>query len=93
MRLVCDDNLNKGVLNAVEIGVHDTFEGTALYLAARARRAGADTGRDGSYTTVTGVSPDASVTLPMVGVLPPAGLLFADSSSRPLTAELQSQIR
>ncbi|MGW5258417.1 ABC transporter permease subunit [Streptomyces sp. NPDC004012] len=70
-RLAYDEDPNKGVLNAAVVSVHDAFEGTSSYPAARARQGqGLAQSRDGSYATSEAVSPGASVTLPMVGVLP-----------------------
>ncbi|MET7383451.1 ABC transporter permease subunit [Streptomyces sp. NPDC005526] len=70
-RLAYDEDPDKGVLNAAVVSVHDAFKGTSAYPTARARPGqGLTQGRDGSYTTGTGVSPGSTVTLPMVGVLP-----------------------
>ncbi|MFI8345889.1 ABC transporter permease subunit [Streptomyces sp. NPDC085596] len=70
-RLAYDEDPDKGVLNAAAVLAHDSVTGTSSYPTARARDGqGLTHGRDGSYTTAASVSPGATVTLPMVGVLP-----------------------
>ncbi|MFJ2717682.1 ABC transporter permease subunit [Streptomyces sp. NPDC087437] len=70
-RLAYDEDPDKGVLNAAVVSVHDAFKGSPSYPSARAREGfGLTQGRDGSYLTDASLSPGATVTLPMVGVLP-----------------------
>ncbi|MGV9244140.1 ABC transporter permease subunit [Streptomyces sp. NPDC003710] len=97
-RLAYDEDPNKGVLNAAVVSVHDAFEGTSSYPTARARQGqGLVQGRDGSYTTGDGVSPGASVTLPMVGVLPKdlpgsAAPAYAAAGRKPAPDELRGVV-
>ncbi|MCT9106405.1 ABC transporter permease subunit [Streptomyces mirabilis] len=70
-RLAYDEDPDKGVLNAAVVGVHDAFEGTSSYPAARARDGrGLTKGADGSYRTTASASPGHTVGLGLVGVLP-----------------------
>ncbi|MFD9278128.1 ABC transporter permease subunit [Streptomyces mirabilis] len=70
-RLAYDEDPDKGVLNAAVVGVHDAFEGTSSYPAARARDGrGLTKGADGSYRTTALASPGHTVGLGLVGVLP-----------------------
>lgn len=70
-RLAYDEDPNKGVLNAAAVSVHDLFNDSSSYPAARAREGhGLTRGDDGSYATGAGLSPGDTVHLPMVGVPP-----------------------
>ncbi|MFG3660734.1 carbohydrate ABC transporter permease [Streptomyces sp. NPDC047706] len=70
-RLAYDEDPDKGVLNAAVVSVHDAFQGTSSYPAARARDGqGMTKEADGAYRTTAGVSPGDTVTLGLVGVLP-----------------------
>ncbi|MEU6095633.1 ABC transporter permease subunit [Streptomyces sp. NPDC047079] len=97
-RLAYDEDPDKGVLNAAVVSVHDAFQGTSSYPTARARQGqGLTKGRDGSYTTGKGVSPGASVTLPMVGVLPKdlpgsAAPAYAAAGHKPASDELRGVV-
>ncbi|MBT2408714.1 MULTISPECIES: ABC transporter permease subunit [unclassified Streptomyces] len=72
-RLTYEQDPNRGVLNAVVVGVHDTFDDTAAYPTARAREGQGLTGRAGGpYSTGETVRPGGSVSLGLVGVAPDA---------------------
>ncbi|MFF3285849.1 ABC transporter permease subunit [Streptomyces sp. NPDC003023] len=72
-RLAYEQNPDRGVLNAVVVGVHDTFEDPAAYPTARARENQNLTGKDGGpYTTSGAVRPGDPVNLGFVGVAPDA---------------------
>ncbi|MFJ9434322.1 ABC transporter permease subunit [Streptomyces sp. NPDC101490] len=73
-RLSYDQDPDRGVINAVVVGVHDAFEEPAPYPTARARPSEALTGSPGDgYTTAPGtVRPGTGVLLPVVGVAPGA---------------------
>lgn len=70
-RLAYDEDPDKGVLNAAVVGVHDAFQGTSSYPAARPREGqGLTKGEGGSYRTADTVSPGDTVALGLVGVPP-----------------------
>ncbi|MFR9798522.1 ABC transporter permease subunit [Streptomyces sp. MS06] len=71
-RLAYDQDPDKGVLNAAAVSVHDAFEGSSSYPAARAREGQGLVGQpDGSYLTDgAGLTPGDTVTLGLVGVAP-----------------------
>ncbi|MDT0397935.1 MULTISPECIES: ABC transporter permease subunit [Streptomyces] len=71
-RLAYDDDPDKGVLNAAVVSVHDAFEGSSSYPAARAREGeGLVKEADGSYVTGAEVSPGGTAAvLGLVGVAP-----------------------
>ncbi|MBW5486008.1 carbohydrate ABC transporter permease, partial [Streptomyces bambusae] len=72
-RLAYEQDPGKGVLNAVVVGVHDTFEDKAAYPTARAREGRGLTGTAGGpYSTERTVRPGATLTLGLVGVAPEA---------------------
>ncbi|WP_329192256.1 MULTISPECIES: ABC transporter permease [unclassified Streptomyces] len=72
-RLAYEQDPGRGVLNAVVVGVHDTFEDPAAYPTARVREGQALTGNAGGpYSTARAVRPGGSVNLGLVGVAPDA---------------------
>ncbi|WP_327363849.1 MULTISPECIES: ABC transporter permease subunit [unclassified Streptomyces] len=72
-RLAYEQDPNRGVLNAVVVGVHDSFDDTAAYPTARAREGQGLTGRAGGpYSTGQTVRPGDTVSLGFVGVAPDA---------------------
>ncbi|MEV6732626.1 MULTISPECIES: ABC transporter permease subunit [unclassified Streptomyces] len=79
-RLAYEQDPNRGVLNAVVVGVHDTFDDTAAYPTARAREGQGLTGRAGGpYSTEQTVRPGGTVSLGFVGVAP--GAIPADAKA------------
>ncbi|MFF1555986.1 ABC transporter permease subunit [Streptomyces sp. NPDC058279] len=72
-RLAYEQDPGRGVLNAVVVGVHDTFEDAAAYPTARIREGQALTGSAGGpYSTTKAMRPGRSVNLGLVGVAPDA---------------------
>lgn len=70
-RLAYDEDPDKGVLNAAVVSVHDAFEGTSSYPAARARDGeGLTKQADGSYVTGADVPTGGTAALGLVGVAP-----------------------
>ncbi|MET7424502.1 ABC transporter permease subunit [Dactylosporangium sp. NPDC005555] len=69
-RLVYDESPDRGVLNAVVVGVHDTFKPPSQYHGARARDGQALTPRDGGLQTTQPVTDREPVLLPLVGLAP-----------------------
>ncbi|WP_406306673.1 sugar ABC transporter permease [Streptomyces sp. NBC_00885] len=70
-RLAYEEDPNRGVLNAVTVGVHDAFDDSSAYPTARARQGQNLTGNPGSdYRTTEAVSPGKSISLGFVGVAP-----------------------
>ncbi|MEJ8632979.1 ABC transporter permease subunit [Streptomyces sp. MS2.AVA.5] len=70
-RLAYEEDPNKGVLNAVAVGVHDAFDDRSAYPTARARQGfGLAADKGGSYRTADAVAPGTSVSLGFVGVAP-----------------------
>lgn len=70
-RLAYDQDPDKGVLNAAVVSVHDVFQGTPAYPAARARDGqGLTEQPDGSYVTDAAVPPGGTAVLGLVGVAP-----------------------
>ncbi|MBT2528792.1 ABC transporter permease subunit [Streptomyces sp. ISL-99] len=76
-RLAYEEDPDRGVLNAVAVGVHDTFQDSSSYPTARARDGqGLAKAADGSFRTTGEARPGRTVTLGLVGVQPdelPAG--------------------
>ncbi|MGX1884011.1 ABC transporter permease subunit [Streptomyces sp. NPDC055287] len=87
-RLAYEEDPDRGVLNAVAVGVHDTFQDASSYPTARARDGqGLAKAGDGSFRTTDETRPGDTVTLGLVGVRPdelPAGAVPA---GRAATAE------
>ncbi|REF00965.1 ABC transporter permease subunit [Thermomonospora umbrina] len=70
--LVYDHSPERGVLNAVAVGVHDTFAPASPYPGVRPREQGSPLRPDGKgFVTGAQVRPGQTVTLPLVAV-PPA---------------------
>ncbi|GAA2427938.1 ABC transporter permease subunit [Streptomyces macrosporus] len=73
-RITYEQDPERGVLNAVAVGVHDVFADRPAYPGARAREDAGDTpvaeGKDGSYGTAADLSPGDTVSLGIVGVPP-----------------------
>lgn len=70
-RLAYEEDPNRGVLNAVTVGVHDAFDDSSAYPTARARQGQNLTGNPGGdYRTTEAVSPGKSISLGFVGVAP-----------------------
>jgi alpha-glucoside transport system permease protein len=72
-RLAYEEDPNRGVLNAVAVGVHDAFNDRSAYPTARAREGQGLAGDGGgAYRTTEEVRPGQSVSLGFVGVAPDA---------------------
>ncbi|MFI1395812.1 ABC transporter permease subunit [Streptomyces sp. NPDC020681] len=70
-RLAYEEDPNRGVLNAVAVGVHDVFDDRSAYPTARARQGhGLAAADGGSYRTTDAVAPGQSLSLGFVGVAP-----------------------
>ncbi|MBO8185127.1 ABC transporter permease [Streptomyces spirodelae] len=70
-RVVYEQDPDRGVLNAVAVGVHDAFDEGAHYPTARPKDSTVlAKGKDGSYTTKEKASPGNTVNLGLVGVPP-----------------------
>ncbi|MFE5819403.1 carbohydrate ABC transporter permease [Streptomyces sp. NPDC056479] len=70
-RLVYDQDPDKGVANAVWVGVHDTFaQASAFPKAHPGRESPLESAPGGAFITKATVSAGTPVTLPLVGVAP-----------------------
>ncbi|MBB1256481.1 ABC transporter permease [Streptomyces alkaliterrae] len=69
-RLAYEQNPERGVINAVVVGVHDTFTDSSPYPKARAREGDGLVSADGGYRTEATARPGQSVPLGLVGVPP-----------------------
>jgi alpha-glucoside transport system permease protein len=69
-RLVYDQDPDKGVANAVWVGVHDTFAEASAFPKAHPGRDSPLTAQGGSFVTKEPVRAGETVTLPLVGVAP-----------------------
>ncbi|GAB3181960.1 carbohydrate ABC transporter permease [Streptomyces incanus] len=70
-RLVYDQDPDKGVANAVWVGVHDTFAESSAYPKAHpGRESPLEAAGGGAFVTKGTVSVGDTVTLPLVGVAP-----------------------
>lgn len=70
-RLVYEEDPDRGVLNAVAVGVHDAFDDRSAYPTARARdNQGLTRATSGTYSTADAVGPGKSISLGFVGVAP-----------------------
>jgi alpha-glucoside transport system permease protein len=65
---VYDHDPQQGVLNAVVVGVHDSFSAPSLYPGAHPREGGSLKGVGGAFETSASVSAGQSVLLPLVAV-------------------------
>ncbi|MET7711296.1 sugar ABC transporter permease [Streptomyces sp. NPDC005407] len=97
-RLAYEEDPNRGVLNAVAVGVHDAFDDRSAYPTARARQGQGLTGDPGgAYRTTDAVSPGKSVSLGFVGVAPDkmpsdARPAHAASSAAPAADEVKGVV-
>ncbi|RKE22112.1 ABC transporter permease subunit [Streptomyces sp. TLI_171] len=86
-RLAYDQDPDKGVLNAVAVGVHDTFSGGSPYPTAHARDGQGLVADSGGYRTTAAVPQGRTALLGMVGVLPanlpPDAVAAAGAASLP----------
>ncbi|GGX08192.1 ABC transporter permease [Streptomyces malachitofuscus] len=79
-RLVYDQDPDKGVANAVWVGVHDTFaQSSAFPKAHPGRESPLEPAGGGAFITRSPVSTGDAVTLPLVGVAPD---LMPDAAAR-----------
>ncbi|KUM94737.1 ABC transporter permease [Streptomyces cellostaticus] len=69
-RLVYDQDPNKGVANAVWVGVHDTFAQSSAFPKAHPGRESPLKADQGGFITTATVHTGRTVTLPLVGVAP-----------------------
>ncbi|MFI1566291.1 carbohydrate ABC transporter permease [Streptomyces sp. NPDC020490] len=69
-RLVYDQDPDKGVANAVWVGVHDTFAESSAFPKAHPGRESPLTAQGGGFVTKAAVRTGESVALPLVGVAP-----------------------
>lgn len=73
-RITYEQDPERGVLNAVAVGVHDVFADRPAYPGARAREDAGETpvtkDADGSYGTAADLTPGSTVSLGIVGVPP-----------------------
>ncbi|WP_217238628.1 carbohydrate ABC transporter permease [Streptomyces sp. AC555_RSS877] len=69
-RLVYDQDPDKGVANAVWVGVHDTFAEASAFPKAHPGRDSPLIAQGGSFVTKATVRTGDTVTLPLVGVAP-----------------------
>ncbi|WP_327321772.1 sugar ABC transporter permease [Streptomyces sp. NBC_01210] len=70
-RLVYEEDPDRGVLNAVAVGVHDAFDDRSAYPTARAREnQGLARDPGGTYRTADAVGSGKSISLGFVGVAP-----------------------
>jgi alpha-glucoside transport system permease protein len=67
---VYDQDPDKGVANAVWVGVHDTFAQSSAFPKAHPGRQSPLVARDGGFVTRQPVHTGEAVTLPLVGVAP-----------------------
>ncbi|TVL89357.1 ABC transporter permease subunit [Streptomyces sp. SAJ15] len=71
-RLAYEQDPERGVLNAVAVGIHDSFEDVSGYPTAKARLGdkALDKSEDGGYRTADRTNPGHTVNLGLVGVPP-----------------------
>ncbi|GAA3076991.1 carbohydrate ABC transporter permease [Streptomyces glomeratus] len=69
-RLVYDQDPDKGVANAVWVGIHDTFAQSSAFPKAHPGRESPLTAQGGGFITRTAVHTGRPVALPLVGVAP-----------------------
>ncbi|MFK4110826.1 carbohydrate ABC transporter permease [Streptomyces sp. NPDC002176] len=82
-RLVYDQDPDKGVANAVWVGVHDSFAQASAFPKAHPGRESPLVGQGGGFVTKDPVKAGTPVALPMVGVAPDQ---FPDDAKRAVTA-------
>ncbi|MFI1362666.1 carbohydrate ABC transporter permease [Streptomyces griseochromogenes] len=83
-RLVYDQDPNKGVANAVWVGVHDTFAQSSAFPKAHPGRNSPLKPDGGGFITTSTVHTGRAVTLPLVGVAPDQ---MPDSAKKAVAAE------
>lgn len=95
-RVVYEQDPERGVLNAVAVGVHGAFDETTGYPTARARDGqGLAKRPDGSYATTRMHSPGSTVDLGLVGIPPqdlPKGTKPAPESPGAANGELRGVV-
>ncbi|MFF7964697.1 carbohydrate ABC transporter permease [Streptomyces sp. NPDC007903] len=82
-RLVYDQDPDKGVANAVWVGVHDSFAQASAFPKAHPGRESPLVGQGGAFVTKDPVRAGTPVALPMVGVAPDQ---FPDDAERAAAA-------
>lgn len=82
-RLVYDQDPDKGVANAVWVGVHDSFAQASAFPKAHPGRESPLVGQGGAFVTKDPVKAGTPVALPMVGVAPDQ---FPDDAKRAVDA-------
>ncbi|MEU6385517.1 sugar ABC transporter permease [Streptomyces bauhiniae] len=82
-RLVYDQDPDKGVANAVWVGVHDSFAQASAFPKAHPGRESPLVGQGGAFVTKDPVKAGTPVALPMVGVAPDQ---FPDDAERAVAA-------
>ncbi|MGW4226130.1 carbohydrate ABC transporter permease [Streptomyces bauhiniae] len=82
-RLVYDQDPDKGVANAVWVGVHDSFAQASAFPKAHPGRESPLVGQGGGFVTKDPVKAGTPVAMPMVGVAPDQ---FPDDAKRAVTA-------
>ncbi|MEU9924574.1 sugar ABC transporter permease [Streptomyces griseoluteus] len=82
-RLVYDQDPDKGVANAVWVGVHDSFAQSSAFPKAHPGRESPLVGQGGAFVTKDPVKAGTPVALPMVGVAPDQ---FPDDAERAVAA-------
>ncbi|MFD4788437.1 carbohydrate ABC transporter permease [Streptomyces sp. NPDC058459] len=82
-RLVYDQDPDKGVANAVWVGVHDSFAQASAFPKAHPGRESPLAGQGGAFLTKDPVRAGTPVALPMVGVAPDQ---FPDGAERAVAA-------
>lgn len=86
-RLVYDQDPDKGVANAVWVGVHDTFaQSSAFPKAHPGRQSPLEAARGGAFLTREPVRAGSPVSLPLVGV-PPDQMPDSAKKAAPATSE------
>ncbi len=87
-RLVYDQNPDRGVLNAIVVGVHDLFAPPTPYAGVHPRDATVLTGPEGGdYRTVHQISAATPVALPLVGLNPDKVPASARAAARPAAGD------
>ncbi|WP_202460584.1 sugar ABC transporter permease [Streptomyces sp. SID1328] len=82
-RLVYDQDPDKGVANAVWVGVHDSFAQSSAFPKAHPGRESPLVGQGGAFVTKDPVKAGTPVALPLVGVAPDQ---FPDDAARAVAA-------
>jgi alpha-glucoside transport system permease protein len=85
-RLVYDQDPDKGVANAVWVGVHDTFAQSSAFPKAHPGRESPLVAQGGGFVTRAAVHAGQPVTLPLVGVAPDQ---MPDGARKAVTAKAE----